>query len=88
MKNFFSIATIIVLGFAATLAILTALLAGLAPVLHLMRANLDPVLRGAGSRGATSGRVAGNMSPHLGHLMRLPSHSSLTFNRFPQGHET
>ena len=46
-----------VLGFAGALAIVTALLAGLAPVLHLMRANLDPVLRGAGSRGATSGRA-------------------------------
>jgi putative ABC transport system permease protein len=46
-----------VLGFAGVLAIVTALLAGLAPVLHLMRANLDPVLRAGGSRGATSGRA-------------------------------
>ena len=46
-----------VLVFAAGLAITTSLIAGLAPALHLMRANLDPVLRGSGSRGATSGRA-------------------------------
>ena len=46
-----------VLGFAAVLAVATALIAGLAPAVQLLRANLDPVLRGSGSRGATSGRV-------------------------------
>jgi predicted permease len=46
-----------VLVFAAAVAIATSLAAGLAPALHLLRANLEPALRGSGSRGATSGRA-------------------------------
>lgn len=46
-----------VLLFAAGVAMLTALVAGLGPAAHLMRSNLNDVTRAGGGRGLTSGRT-------------------------------
>jgi predicted permease len=46
-----------VLLFAGAVAIFTALAAGIAPALHLMRANLNDVARAGGGRSLTSGRT-------------------------------
>jgi len=46
-----------VLLFAGGVAILTALVAGIAPALHLLRANLNDVTRAGGGRSLTSGRA-------------------------------
>ncbi len=46
-----------VLLFAGGVAIFTALAAGMAPALHLLRANLSDVTRAGGGRGLTSGRT-------------------------------
>ena len=46
-----------VLVFAGGVAIFTALAAGIAPALHLLRANLNDVTRAGGGRSLTSGRA-------------------------------
>ncbi len=46
-----------VLGFSLAVAIAAGLVAGLAPALHLLRSDLNGVMRSGGSRGATAGRA-------------------------------
>ena len=46
-----------VLGFAIVVAVAAGLIAGLAPAIHLLRSDLNSVLRAGGSRGATAGRA-------------------------------
>src|SRR5918993_2035568 len=46
-----------VLGFAAAVAIAAGLITGLAPAIHLLRSDLNSVIRAGGSRGATAGRA-------------------------------
>ncbi|HWI19076.1 MAG TPA: FtsX-like permease family protein, partial [Vicinamibacterales bacterium] len=44
-----------VLGFSLIVAIAAGLIAGLAPAVHLLRSDLNSVIRSGGSRGATAG---------------------------------
>jgi putative ABC transport system permease protein len=44
-----------VLGFALLVAIVSGLIAGLAPAIHLLRSDLNSVIRSGGSRSATAG---------------------------------
>jgi putative ABC transport system permease protein len=44
-----------VLGFAVIVAVLSGLIAGLAPAIHLLRSDLNSVIRSGGSRSATAG---------------------------------
>jgi len=44
-----------VLGFSLIVAVLSGLIAGLAPAIHLLRADLNSVIRSGGSRSATAG---------------------------------
>lgn len=44
-----------VLGFSLLVAIVSGLIAGLAPAIHLLRADLNSVIRSGGSRSATAG---------------------------------
>jgi putative ABC transport system permease protein len=46
-----------VLGFALFIAIFAALVAGLPPVIHLLRSDLNAVIRAGGGRGMTAGRA-------------------------------
>ena len=46
-----------VLGFSLVVAIVAGLIAGLAPAIHLLRSDLNAVIRSGGSRGATAGRA-------------------------------
>lgn len=46
-----------VLGFSLAVAIVSGLVAGLAPALHLLRSDLNGVMRSGGHRGATAGRA-------------------------------
>ena len=44
-----------VLGFSVIVAVAAGLIAGLAPAIHLLRSDLNSVIRAGGSRGATAG---------------------------------
>ena len=44
-----------VLGFSLVVAVVSGLIAGLAPAVHLLRADLNSVIRSGGSRSATAG---------------------------------
>ncbi len=44
-----------VLGFSVMVAVAAGLIAGLAPAIHLLRSDLNSVIRAGGSRGATAG---------------------------------
>ena len=46
-----------VLGFAVVVAVLAGLLAGLAPALHLLRSDVNAVVRAGAGRGTTAGRA-------------------------------
>ena len=46
-----------VLGFSLIVAVVAGLIAGLAPAIHLLRSDLNSVIRSGGSRGATAGRA-------------------------------
>jgi putative ABC transport system permease protein len=46
-----------VLGFALAVAVFAGLVAGLAPAVHLLRSDVNGVMRAGGSRGATAGRA-------------------------------
>ena len=46
-----------VIGFSLIIAVVAGLIAGLAPALHLLRSDLNNVIRSGGSRGATAGRA-------------------------------
>jgi putative ABC transport system permease protein len=46
-----------VLGFSLIVAVAAGLIAGLAPAIHLLRSDLNNVIRSGGSRGATAGRA-------------------------------
>jgi predicted permease len=46
-----------VLGFSLVVAIVAGLIAGLAPAIHLLRSDLNSVIRSGSSRGATAGRA-------------------------------
>lgn len=46
-----------VLGFSLLVAVVAGLVAGLAPAVHLLRSDLNAVMRAGGSRGATAGRA-------------------------------
>jgi putative ABC transport system permease protein len=46
-----------VLGFSLVVAIVAGLIAGLAPAIHLLRSDLNSVVRSGSSRGATAGRA-------------------------------
>jgi putative ABC transport system permease protein len=46
-----------VLGFSLIVAVVAGLLAGLAPAIHLLRSDLNSVIRSGGNRGATAGRA-------------------------------
>ena len=46
-----------VLGFSLMVAVAAGLIAGLAPAIHLLRSDLNSVIRSGGSRGATAGRA-------------------------------
>ena len=48
-----------VLGFAVAAAIVAGLVAGLAPAVHLLRADVNAVVRAGASRSATAGRARG-----------------------------
>lgn len=45
------------LGFSLVVAVTAGVLAGLAPAIHLLRSDLNSVIRSGGSRGATAGRA-------------------------------
>jgi putative ABC transport system permease protein len=45
------------LGFSLAVAVAAGVLAGLAPAIHLLRSDLNSVIRSGGSRGATAGRA-------------------------------
>ncbi|MBY0493220.1 MAG: hypothetical protein K2Y23_03285 [Cyanobacteria bacterium] len=53
-----------VLGFSLIVAVVSGLIAGLAPAIHLLRSDLNSVIRSGGSRSATAGsaRAATNYS--------------------------
>jgi putative ABC transport system permease protein len=46
-----------VLGFSLIIAVVAGLIAGVAPAIHLLRSDLNSVIRSGGSRGATAGRA-------------------------------
>ncbi len=46
-----------VLGFSLVVAVLAGLVAGLAPAIHLLRSDLNGVIRSGGSRSVTAGRA-------------------------------
>ncbi len=46
-----------VLGFALIIAVVAGLVAGVAPAVHLLRSDLNSVMRAGGSRGATAGQA-------------------------------
>jgi putative ABC transport system permease protein len=46
-----------VLGFSLIIAVVAGLIAGVAPAIHLLRSDLNSVMRSGGSRGATAGRA-------------------------------
>lgn len=46
-----------VLGFSLAVAVVAGLIAGLAPAIHLLRSDLNSVIRSGGNRGATAGRA-------------------------------
>ena len=46
-----------VLGFSLVVAVVAGLIAGLAPAIHLLRSDLNSVIRSGSSRGATAGRA-------------------------------
>ncbi len=46
-----------VIGFSLIIAVFAGLIAGLAPAIHLLRSDLNSVIRAGGSRGATAGRA-------------------------------
>lgn len=46
-----------VLGFSLIVAVFAGLVAGLAPAIHLLRSDLNSVMRSGGNRGATAGRA-------------------------------
>src|SRR5688572_2511110 len=46
-----------VLGFSLVIAVVAGLIAGIAPAIHLLRSDLNHVIRSGGSRGATAGRA-------------------------------
>ena len=46
-----------VLGFSLIIAIVAGFVAGIAPAIHLLRSDLNHVIRSGGSRGATAGRA-------------------------------
>ena len=46
-----------VLGFSLMVAVIAGLIAGLAPAIHLIRSDLNAVIRSGSSRGATAGRA-------------------------------
>jgi putative ABC transport system permease protein len=46
-----------VLGFSLVVAVVAGLIAGLAPAIHLLRSDLNSVIRAGGNRGATAGRA-------------------------------
>jgi putative ABC transport system permease protein len=46
-----------VLGFSLLVAVAAGVIAGLAPAIHLLRSDLNSVIRAGGSRGATAGRA-------------------------------
>jgi putative ABC transport system permease protein len=46
-----------VLGFSLVVAVIAGLVAGLAPAIHLIRSDLNAVIRSGNSRGATAGRA-------------------------------
>jgi putative ABC transport system permease protein len=46
-----------VLGFSLAVAVCAGVIAGLAPAIHLVRSDLNAVVRSGGSRGATAGRA-------------------------------
>jgi len=46
-----------VLGFALVVAIFAGLIAGIAPAIHLLRSDLNAVIRSGGNRGMTAGRA-------------------------------
>src|SRR4029450_9008118 len=46
-----------VLGFALFIAVFAGLIAGLPPVIHLLRSDLNAVIRAGGGRGMTAGRA-------------------------------
>src|SRR5687768_8246749 len=46
-----------VLGFSLVVAIIAGVIAGLAPAIHLIRSDLNAVIRSGSSRGATAGRA-------------------------------
>lgn len=46
-----------VLGFSLAVAVVAGLVSGLAPAIHLLRSDLNGVMRSGGSRGATAGRA-------------------------------
>lgn len=46
-----------VLGFSLIVAVTAGLIAGLAPAIHLLRSDLNGVIRSGGNRGATAGRA-------------------------------
>jgi len=46
-----------VLAFSLAIAVAAGLVAGLAPAIHLLRSDLNGVMRSGGSRGATAGRA-------------------------------
>ena len=46
-----------VLGFSLVVAVIAGLIAGLAPAIHLIRSDLNSVIRSGSSRGATAGRA-------------------------------
>ena len=45
------------LGFSLIIAVVAGLIAGIAPAIHLLRSDLNSVMRAGGSRGATAGRA-------------------------------
>jgi putative ABC transport system permease protein len=48
-----------VLFFSLAVAVVAGLVAGIAPAIHLLRSDLNAVIRSGGSRGATAGRARG-----------------------------
>ncbi len=46
-----------VLGFSLIIAVVAGLIAGVAPAIHLLRSDLNSVMRAGGNRGATAGRA-------------------------------
>src|SRR5918993_250461 len=46
-----------VLGFALVVAIFAGFIAGIAPAIHLLRSDLNAVIRSGGNRGMTAGRA-------------------------------